>query len=50
MYQHSTNFQGDPRAFRDVPSQLRDLTQDYVTSFNTGNYDQAASFLLPTAR
>lgn len=42
MYQHSTNFQGDSHAFRDVPSQLRDLTQDYVTSFNTGNYDQAA--------
>ena len=42
MYQHSTNSQGDARPFRDVPSQLRDLTQDYVTSFNTGNYDHAA--------
>jgi ketosteroid isomerase-like protein len=26
-----------------VESQLRDLTQDFVTSFNTGNYDQAAA-------
>jgi ketosteroid isomerase-like protein len=25
-----------------VESQLRDLTQDFATSFNTGNYDQAA--------
>ena len=29
-------------SFRDVESQLRDLTQDFATSFNTGNYDQAA--------
>jgi ketosteroid isomerase-like protein len=28
----------------DVQSQLRDLTQDFATSFNTGNYDQAANF------
>jgi ketosteroid isomerase-like protein len=28
---------------RDVESQLRDYTQDFATSFNTGNYDQAAS-------
>lgn len=28
----------------DVQSQLRDLTQDFATSFNTGNYDQAASY------
>jgi uncharacterized protein (TIGR02246 family) len=26
-----------------VQSQIRDLTQDFVTAFNTGNYDQAAS-------
>jgi len=25
-----------------VESQLRDLTQDFAMSFNTGNYDQAA--------
>ena len=33
----------DSRPFRDVESQLRDLTQDFATSFNTGNYDQAAA-------
>ena len=34
--------QADSRPFRDVESQLRDLTQDFATSFNTGNYDLAA--------
>jgi ketosteroid isomerase-like protein len=28
---------------RDVESQLRDLSQDFAMSFNTGNYDQAAA-------
>lgn len=28
---------------RDVESIIRDLTQDYCTAFNTGNYDQVAS-------
>ena len=37
------NSLADSRPFRDVESQLRDLTQDFTTSFNTGNYDQAAS-------
>jgi uncharacterized protein (TIGR02246 family) len=27
----------------DVQSLIRNLAQDFVTSFNTGNYDQAAS-------
>jgi ketosteroid isomerase-like protein len=36
----------DSRPFRDVESQLRDLTQDFQTSFNTGNYDQAASLFV----
>ena len=31
------------RPFRDVESLLRDLSQDFATSFNIGNYDQAAS-------
>ena len=31
------------RPFLDVYSQLRDLTQDFAMSFNTGNYDQAAA-------
>jgi ketosteroid isomerase-like protein len=29
-----------------VESQLRDLTQDLQTSFNTGNYDQAAGLFV----
>ena len=43
MYRPYSNSQADFRPFRDVESQLRDLTQDFATSFNTGNYDQAAS-------
>lgn len=38
-------YTGSPAVFpplRDVESQLRDLTQDFATSFNTGNYDHAA--------
>ncbi len=27
---------------QDVPSTIRELTQDFATAFNTGNYDQAA--------
>src|SRR5271165_2730805 len=42
MYRPYTSFQADPRPLRDVESQLRELTQDFVTSFNTGNYDLAA--------
>ena len=43
MYRPFIGSQADSRPFRDVESQLRDLTQDFTTSFNTGNYDQAAS-------
>lgn len=43
MYGAYSNSLADSRPFRDVPSQLRDLTQDFATSFNTGNYDQVAS-------
>jgi uncharacterized protein (TIGR02246 family) len=32
-----------PNPFRDVESTVRDLTQDFCTAFNTGNYDQAAA-------
>src|ERR1700680_1163669 len=28
----------------DVQSAIRELTQDFATAFNTGNYDQAAAF------
>src|SRR5258708_34430151 len=44
MYRPYSNSQADSRPFRDVESQLRDLTQDFAMAFNTGNYDQAAAF------
>jgi ketosteroid isomerase-like protein len=43
MYRPYTGSQADSRPFRDVESQLRGLTQDFSTAFNTGNYDQAAA-------
>jgi|SRR3954454_6467512 ketosteroid isomerase-like protein len=42
MYRPYTSSAADASPFRDVASQLRDLTQDFVMAFNTGNYDQAA--------
>lgn len=42
MYRPYTSSVADSRPFRDVPSQLRELTQDFTMAFNTGNYDQAA--------
>jgi ketosteroid isomerase-like protein len=42
MYRHYPSPDADFRPFRDVQLQLRDQTQDFVTSFNTGNYDHAA--------
>ena len=42
MYRPYSSAQAGSRPFRDVESQLRDLTQDFAMSFNTGNYDQAA--------
>jgi uncharacterized protein (TIGR02246 family) len=35
--------------FLDVESVIRGLTQDYCTSFNTGNYDQVAALYAPDA-
>jgi ketosteroid isomerase-like protein len=43
MYRSYSGSQADFRPFLDVQTQLRDLTQDFATSFNTGNYDQAAA-------
>lgn len=43
MYQSYSNFPADTRPLRDVDSLLRELTQDFATAFNTGNYDQAAN-------
>ncbi|MGO9088327.1 MAG: YybH family protein [Candidatus Sulfotelmatobacter sp.] len=46
MYRPYSSSQADSRPFRDVESQVRDLTQDFATSFNTGNYDQAAALFV----
>ncbi len=43
MYRPYTNTLADLVRSRDVESQLRNLTQDFAISFNTGNYDQAAA-------
>lgn len=43
MYRNYTSSLADSRPFMDAQSEVRGLTQDYVTSFNTGNYDQMAS-------
>jgi ketosteroid isomerase-like protein len=43
MYRPYSSSLADSRPFMDVESQIRNLTQDYVTSFNTGNYDQAGA-------
>jgi hypothetical protein len=43
MYRPYSSPLADSRPLQDVESQIRGLTQDFATSFNTGNYDQAAS-------
>lgn len=43
MYRPYSGSLADSRPFQDVETQLRGLTQDFATSFNTGNYDQAAA-------
>jgi ketosteroid isomerase-like protein len=43
MYQPYSSPLADSRPFLDVQSLLRNLAQDFVTSFNTGNYDLAAA-------
>ena len=42
MYRQYSSALTDSHPLRDVESQLRDQTQDFVTAFNTGNYDHAA--------
>jgi ketosteroid isomerase-like protein len=42
MYRPYPSSPPDVRPLYDVESQIRNLTQDFATSFNTGNYDQAA--------
>jgi ketosteroid isomerase-like protein len=43
MYRPYASSLPNSRPFRDAQSQIRELTQDFATAFNTGNYDQAAA-------
>ncbi len=43
MYRPISSSLADSRPFLDVQSLIRNLSQDFVTSFNTGNYDQVAA-------
>lgn len=43
MYHPYSSTVEDSHPFLDAQSLLRNLAQDFVTSFNTGNYDQAGA-------
>ena len=43
MYRPYSSSMADSRPFLDVQSLLRNYAQDFVTAFNTGNYDHAAA-------
>jgi uncharacterized protein (TIGR02246 family) len=43
MYRPYSSSLADSRPFMDVESMIRNLAQDFVTSFNTCNYDQVAA-------
>jgi len=43
MYRPYSSSLADSRPFIDVESQIRGFSQDFVTSFNTANYDQAGA-------
>jgi len=43
MYRPYSGSLADSRPFMDVESQIRGLSQDFVTSFNTANYDQVGA-------
>jgi uncharacterized protein (TIGR02246 family) len=43
MYRPYSSSLADARPFLDEQSLIRNLSQDFVTSFNTGNFDQAAA-------
>ena len=47
MYRPYSGSHAAPRPLLDVESQIRGLTQDYVTSFNTGNFDQVGGLFAP---
>ena len=56
MYRSSSGSTANVNSWLDVQSAVRELTQDYVTAFNTGNYDHASAlfaadgFLMPPQR
>jgi uncharacterized protein (TIGR02246 family) len=43
MYRPSSGNAANVNSWLDVQSAVRELTQDYVTAFNTGNYDHASA-------
>src|SRR4029077_18770523 len=43
MYRPYSSSLADSRPFVDVESQIRGLSQDFVTSFNTANFDQVGA-------
>jgi uncharacterized protein (TIGR02246 family) len=43
MYRPYSSTTADSRPFLDTQSLIRNLAQDFVTSFNTGNFDQVAA-------
>jgi uncharacterized protein (TIGR02246 family) len=43
MYRPYSSSLADSHPFLDVQSLLRNLAQDFVTAFNTGNYDHSAA-------
>jgi uncharacterized protein (TIGR02246 family) len=47
MYRPYSSSLADSRPFLDVESLIRNLALDFVTSFNTGNYDLAAAQFAP---
>ena len=44
MYRPYSSSLAESRPFLDVQSLIHNLAQDFVTDFNTGNYEQAAAF------
>lgn len=47
MYRSYSSSLADSHPSLDVQSLIRNLAQDFVTAFNTGNYDQAAALFAP---
>lgn len=47
MYRPYSSSLADSRPFLDTQSLLRNLAQDFVTAFNTGNFDHAAALFAP---